>query len=137
MVHDLFETTGAGEDELIFKFASDINIDQATEIARMQRMLFMMSVAGPSRPDVAVIAIVTTSTSAPLHTPLQKDFNNGIPYRAGLRMRRSTAGGPANGVVRRRRAGAAACAHPNASTGNLSPSNPANKRTLPADLRGR
>ena len=48
MVHDLFETYGAGEDELIFKLASDINIDQTTEIARMQRMLFMMSVAGPS-----------------------------------------------------------------------------------------
>jgi uncharacterized protein (DUF305 family) len=48
MVHDLFETYGAGEDELIFKLASDINIDQTTEIARMQRMLFMMSVAGPA-----------------------------------------------------------------------------------------
>jgi uncharacterized protein (DUF305 family) len=49
MVHDLFETYGAGEDELIFKLASDINIDQTTEIARMQRMLFMMSVAGPAQ----------------------------------------------------------------------------------------
>lgn len=50
MVHDLFETYGAGEDELIFKLASDINIDQTTEIARMQRMLFMMEVAGPAQP---------------------------------------------------------------------------------------
>ncbi len=50
MVHDLFETYGAGEDELIFKLASDINIDQTTEIARMERMLFMMSVAGPAQP---------------------------------------------------------------------------------------
>lgn len=48
MVHDLFETYGAGEDELVFKMASDINIDQTTEIARMQRMLFMMSLAGPA-----------------------------------------------------------------------------------------
>jgi uncharacterized protein (DUF305 family) len=50
MVHTLFETYGAGEDELIFKLASDINIDQTTEIARMERMLFMMSVAGPAQP---------------------------------------------------------------------------------------
>jgi uncharacterized protein (DUF305 family) len=49
MVHDLFETYGAGEDETIFKLASDINIDQTTEIARMQRMLFMMSVVGPAQ----------------------------------------------------------------------------------------
>lgn len=51
MVHDLFETYGAGEDELIFKLASDINIDQTTEIARMQRMLFVMSVSGPAQPS--------------------------------------------------------------------------------------
>jgi uncharacterized protein (DUF305 family) len=48
MVHDLFETYGAGEDELVFKLASDINIDQTTEIARMQRMLFMMSLTNPA-----------------------------------------------------------------------------------------
>ncbi|MBA3660085.1 MAG: DUF305 domain-containing protein [Gemmatimonadales bacterium] len=39
MVHDLFGSYGAGQDELIFKFASDVNVDQTTEIARMQRML--------------------------------------------------------------------------------------------------
>jgi len=39
MVHDLFETQGAGQDELVFKFASDVNVDQTTEIARMERML--------------------------------------------------------------------------------------------------
>jgi uncharacterized protein (DUF305 family) len=48
MVHDLYETYGAGEDELVFKLASDINIDQTTEIARMERMLFMMSITGPA-----------------------------------------------------------------------------------------
>jgi uncharacterized protein (DUF305 family) len=40
MVKELFETPGAGQDETIFKFASDVNVDQTTEIARMQRMLF-------------------------------------------------------------------------------------------------
>jgi uncharacterized protein (DUF305 family) len=39
MVKDLFDTYGAGQDETVFKFASDVNVDQTTEIARMQRML--------------------------------------------------------------------------------------------------
>ena len=36
MVNDLFDTYGAGQDETVFKFASDVNVDQTTEIARMQ-----------------------------------------------------------------------------------------------------
>jgi uncharacterized protein (DUF305 family) len=39
MVKDLFATPGAGQDELVFKFASDVNVDQTTEIARMEEML--------------------------------------------------------------------------------------------------
>ncbi|HXD49526.1 MAG TPA: DUF305 domain-containing protein [Gemmatimonadaceae bacterium] len=39
MVKTLFGTPGAGQDELTFKLASDINVDQTTEIARMQKML--------------------------------------------------------------------------------------------------
>ncbi|HEY2025954.1 MAG TPA: DUF305 domain-containing protein [Gemmatimonadaceae bacterium] len=39
MVKDLFSTFGAGQDEAVFKFASDVNVDQSTEIARMERML--------------------------------------------------------------------------------------------------
>lgn len=39
MVSRLFGTYGAGQDETVFKFASDVNVDQKTEIARMQRML--------------------------------------------------------------------------------------------------
>jgi uncharacterized protein (DUF305 family) len=39
MVSDLFDTNGAAQDQTIFKFASDVNADQTTEIARMQRML--------------------------------------------------------------------------------------------------
>jgi uncharacterized protein (DUF305 family) len=40
MVTTLFSTVGAGQDETVFKFASDVNVDQTTEIARMQRMRF-------------------------------------------------------------------------------------------------
>lgn len=39
MVKDLFAQRGAGQDETVFKFASDVNVDQTTEIARMERML--------------------------------------------------------------------------------------------------
>jgi uncharacterized protein (DUF305 family) len=39
MVKDLFGTKGAAQDELVFKFANDVNVDQSTEIARMERML--------------------------------------------------------------------------------------------------
>lgn len=39
MVHELFSTDGAGQDEAVFKFASDVQVDQTTEIARMEAML--------------------------------------------------------------------------------------------------
>ena len=39
MVHDLFGTDGAAQDEAAFKLASDIQVDQLTEIARMEQML--------------------------------------------------------------------------------------------------
>ncbi|MFL5401752.1 MAG: DUF305 domain-containing protein [Gemmatimonadales bacterium] len=39
MVKELFGTNGAAQDETVFKFANDVNVDQSTEIARMQRML--------------------------------------------------------------------------------------------------
>lgn len=47
MVHDLFATDGAAQDDLSFKLASDIQVDQITEVARMRRMLEAMS--GPRR----------------------------------------------------------------------------------------
>lgn len=39
MVDTLFGTYGAGQDHTVFKLASDVNVDQITEIARMQNML--------------------------------------------------------------------------------------------------
>jgi uncharacterized protein (DUF305 family) len=44
MVKQLFDTDGAAQDELVFKFASDVQVDQTTEIARMQQMLAMLTV---------------------------------------------------------------------------------------------
>lgn len=39
MVDDLFQTDGAAQGDMVFKLASDIQVDQRTEIARMKQML--------------------------------------------------------------------------------------------------
>lgn len=39
MVHSLFATDGAAQDGVVFKLSSDIQVDQITEIARMELML--------------------------------------------------------------------------------------------------
>lgn len=39
MVEALFGTHGAAQDEIVFRFASDVQVDQRTEIARMERLL--------------------------------------------------------------------------------------------------
>jgi uncharacterized protein (DUF305 family) len=41
MIKQLFNTYGAAQDETVFKFANDVNVDQTTEIARMQLLLLM------------------------------------------------------------------------------------------------
>jgi uncharacterized protein (DUF305 family) len=43
MVKELFDSYGAGQDEVVFKFASDVNVDQTTEIARMDKMLIALT----------------------------------------------------------------------------------------------
>jgi len=43
MVKDLFGSYGAGQDETVFKFASDVNADQSTEIDRMEKMLLAVT----------------------------------------------------------------------------------------------
>lgn len=47
MVSHLFATPGAAQDELTFKLASDINVDQSTEVARMHRMLTSLVLGVP------------------------------------------------------------------------------------------
>lgn len=49
MVQELFATDGAGQDSEVFKFAADVQVDQTTEVARMERMLAAMRTAGPAR----------------------------------------------------------------------------------------
>ena len=39
MVDRLFATDGAAQDEGVFRFATDVQVDQRTEVARMERML--------------------------------------------------------------------------------------------------
>ena len=43
MVKELFDSYGAEQDDLVFKFASDVNVDQTTEIARMEKMLVALT----------------------------------------------------------------------------------------------
>jgi uncharacterized protein (DUF305 family) len=47
MVQQLFRSHGAAQDETVFKFASDVNVDQITEIGRMQRMLADLTFGSP------------------------------------------------------------------------------------------
>ena len=48
MVHELFATDGAAQDDFVFKLASDIQVDQITEVARMQKMLDELVRASPN-----------------------------------------------------------------------------------------
>jgi uncharacterized protein (DUF305 family) len=49
MVHDLFAKDGALQDEAVFKLASDIQVDQITEVDRMERMLAALPPQGGAR----------------------------------------------------------------------------------------
>ncbi|MBW3629444.1 MAG: DUF305 domain-containing protein [Gemmatimonadetes bacterium] len=49
MVEELFGTNGAGQDETVFKLASDVNVDQITELARMEKMLSNLMTEGIAR----------------------------------------------------------------------------------------
>jgi uncharacterized protein (DUF305 family) len=44
MVQQLFATPGAAQDEAVFKFANNVNVDQSTEIHRMQQMLLTVEI---------------------------------------------------------------------------------------------
>jgi uncharacterized protein (DUF305 family) len=52
MVRELFAARGAGQDETVFKFASDVEVDQTTEINRMFEMLLALGSdsSAPRRP---------------------------------------------------------------------------------------
>ncbi|MEO7995945.1 MAG: DUF305 domain-containing protein [Gemmatimonadaceae bacterium] len=47
MVRALFASPGAGQDESVFKFANDAEVDQSTEIRRMLTMMLEMGFAPP------------------------------------------------------------------------------------------
>jgi uncharacterized protein (DUF305 family) len=46
MVKELSETYGAAQDELVAKFSQDVQVDQGTEIVRMQQMLAVLTLQG-------------------------------------------------------------------------------------------
>ncbi len=47
MVRTLFESPGAGQDETVFKFANDVEVDQSTEIKRMYTMMLELGHVPP------------------------------------------------------------------------------------------
>jgi uncharacterized protein (DUF305 family) len=47
MVKTLFASPGAGQDETVFKFANDVEVDQGTEIKRMLTMMLEMGFVPP------------------------------------------------------------------------------------------
>ena len=49
MVKELFSSQGAALDDTVFKITSDINVDQMTEIARMQKMLVALLTEKPAQ----------------------------------------------------------------------------------------
>ncbi len=49
MVEELFATPGAARDEMVFKFANDVSVDQRTEVARMERMLAQLGSSSGSQ----------------------------------------------------------------------------------------
>jgi uncharacterized protein (DUF305 family) len=49
MVQDLFNSYGAAQNPTVFKIASDINVDQTTEVARMQKMLASLLFGTPTQ----------------------------------------------------------------------------------------
>jgi uncharacterized protein (DUF305 family) len=50
MVEELFSKHGAGQDEAVFRFASDVQVDQITEIERMRRMLADIAFTSTTQP---------------------------------------------------------------------------------------
>ena len=50
MVQQLFASPGAGQDDAVFKFANNVNVDQNTEIHRMQQMLLVEAIESHTPP---------------------------------------------------------------------------------------
>jgi len=46
MVNELSGTYGADQDQLVAKFSQDVQVDQGTEIKRMQQMLAVLMLQG-------------------------------------------------------------------------------------------
>ena len=81
MVKQLFETPGAAQDENVFKFVSDMNADQTTEIDRMK----LHARRTPARSDQPVISPASHSRPHPSipsqESPMVSAFTTPGPRR--------------------------------------------------------
>src|SRR6266571_2296532 len=85
MVRDLFDTAGAGQDAVLFNFATDIDSGQRAEIRIMQKMLGVEPVAltiTAENPTIVGGADVTIKVS--LTNTSGQDVPEGVMYKDGI-----------------------------------------------------
>jgi uncharacterized protein (DUF305 family) len=85
MVRDLFDTAGAGQDAVLFNFATDIDSGQRAEIRIMQKMLGVEPVAlaiTAENPTIVAGAVVSIKVS--LTNTSDQDVPEGVMYMDGI-----------------------------------------------------
>ena len=85
MVRDLFDTAGAGQDAVLFNFATDIDSGQRAEIRIMQNMLGVKPVALViAAPDSPTVAGADVSIKVSLTNTSGQDVPEGVMYQDGI-----------------------------------------------------
>src|ERR1051326_8705170 len=85
MVKDLFDTAGAGQDAVLFNFATDIDSGQRAEIRIMQHMLGVKPVALViAAPSSTIVAGADVSIEVSLTNTSDQDTPEGVMYMDGI-----------------------------------------------------
>src|SRR5205814_10064371 len=84
MVRDLFDTPGAGQDAVLFNFATDIDSGQRAEIRIMQNMLGVKPVAlAIAAENPTIVAGADVSIKVSLTNTSHQDVPEGVMYQDG------------------------------------------------------
>jgi uncharacterized protein (DUF305 family) len=85
MVRDLFDTAGAGQDAVLFNFATDIDSGQRAEIRIMQKMLGVEPVAlAITAENPTIVAGADLSIKVSLTNTSGQDVPEGAMYKDGI-----------------------------------------------------